>query len=152
MTLAKLRKHNSRKEQGSIELRVNVSDGIRQANHGGCVVGQARIEGVVIGLGCWIRIKFLVVFAVKGSYDSLPGGIFDAKDDLTQVFLGVFDINWWLFLEIRRVIGLIKAGQAQADLIDLGHIVVNFAAALNMDHHSGHKILNLAWLGIPDIA
>ena len=144
--------HNSRKKQALIELGVNVSDGIRQANHGGCVVGQARIEGMVIGLGCWIGIKFLVVFAVKGPYDSLPGGIFDAKDNLTQVFLGVLDIHRWLFLEIRRVIGLIKAGQTQADLVDLGHVVVNFAAALDMDHHTGHKILDLAWLGIPDIA
>lgn len=59
-------RHNSRKEQALIELRVNVSDGIRQADHGGCVVGQARIEGVVIGLVLLDKNKIPCRICCKG--------------------------------------------------------------------------------------
>ena len=73
--LRQIMQHNPCIEQALIELRIDLANGIGQAHHGRCMIGQARFRGMVVGLSSWIRVEFFVVLGVEIS------GQFFARQD-----------------------------------------------------------------------
>ena len=92
--LSQVMQHNPRIEQALIELWIDFANSICQTHHGCSVESQTRFKGMVVGLGCWIRIEFLIVLGVKISDNSLPDRIFYFENHLRHVVTNFLDINW----------------------------------------------------------
>ena len=143
--------HNPCIEQALIELRIDFANSIRQTHHGCSVESQTRFKGMVVSLGCWIGVKFLIILCVKISDNSLPDRIFNFENHLRHIVTDFLDINWWLDLEISWIIGFARLRQAESNLIDLRGVVINFSAPFHVDNLTCGKGLYVMRLGIPEL-
>ena len=142
--------HNPSIEQTLIELRIDFANSICQAHHGRRMIGQACFKGMVISLGSWIGVKFLIILGVELSDNSLPNRIFYFENHLRHVVTDFLDINWRLDLEISWIIGFARLRQAKGNLIDLRGVVINFSASFHVNNLTCCKGLNIMRLGIPE--
>ena len=147
--LGQVMQHNSRIEEALVELRINLTNGICQAHHGCCMIGQTRFKGVVVGLSSWIGVEFLIILGVETANDTLPDRIFNLENHLWHVVTDFLDINWRLDLEISWIIGFPRLRQAKSNLIDLRCIIINFSTSLHVDDFPCSKGLDVMRLGIP---
>ena len=80
--LGQVMEHNPCEQQTFIKLRINVSDSICQLDHSSSMKGQTRLKSMVIGLSSWIRIKLLVILAIKRADHALPDRILNLENHL----------------------------------------------------------------------
>ena len=105
---------------------------------------------MVVGLGSWIGVEFLIILGVEISDNSLPNRIFYFENHLNHILSNFLDINWRLDLEISWIIGFTSLRQAKSNLVDLRGVVINFSASLHVDDFPSGKGLNVMRLGIPE--
>src|SRR5689334_22269768 len=107
------------------------------------MIGQTRFKGMVVGLGSWIGVEFLIILGVETANDTLPDRIFNFENHLRHVVTNLLDINWRFDLEVSWIIGFPRLRQAESNLIDLRSIIINFSAPLHVDHFPCGKGLNV---------